>query len=65
MRKEMSTVIYYCQHCRYTFPADTLPERCPDCGKVAVRLATEEERAEYDKIQAEIAAEKWDGSAER
>ena len=64
MRKEMSTVIYYCQHCRYTFPADALPERCPDCGKVAVRLATEEERAEYDKIQAEIAAVKWDGSAE-
>ena len=60
----MSTVINDCQHCRYAFPADALPERCPDCGKVAVRLATEEERAGYDTIQAEIAAEKWDGSAE-
>lgn len=64
MRKEMYPVIYYCQHCHYTFTANALPERCPDCGKVAVRPASEEERAEYDKVQAEITAEKWDDCAE-
>ena len=25
--------LYTCNACRYTFPADTLSDRCPDCGK--------------------------------
>ena len=58
-------MICYCQNCRYTFVADALPDRCPDCGKPVVRLATEEEQAEYQRIQAENVAENWSHDAEK
>ena len=41
---------YFCDACKYCFPADTQPDRCPDCGAVmvgeksAVRSATENEK---------------------
>lgn len=40
---------YFCDVCHYCFEAESLPDRCPDCGKVkfqerlAVRAATEKE----------------------
>jgi len=40
---------YFCDVCHYCFEAESLPDRCPDCGKIeynehpAVRLATEKE----------------------
>ncbi len=40
---------YFCDVCHYCFEAESLPDRCPDCGKTeykdhpAVRLATEKE----------------------
>ena len=44
--------LYTCNACRYTFPAESLPDRCPDCGKTqwhenpAVRPATKKEIAD-------------------
>lgn len=46
-----------CDACRYTFTADTIPGSCPDCGKPAVRPATESEIREYHKIQEELREE--------
>ena len=50
---------YFCDACKYCFPADFLPDRCPDCGVIehndrpAVRLATENEKLELLRIRAE------------
>ncbi|PQB79913.1 hypothetical protein CUN36_01590 [Enterococcus faecium] len=49
--------IYTCDACHYCFPADEQPERCPDCGKIATRLADENEKIEYYRIRAEIETE--------
>lgn len=50
-------MIFTCEKCRYTFFAVAQPERCPDCGAFAVRSATEDEVADYEYIQKEIAEE--------
>ena len=42
-----------CNHCRFTFRWTGEIETCPDCGKPAVREATEKEKDEYRKNQAE------------
>ena len=40
---------YFCAVCHYCFEAESLPDRCPDCGKTvyqnrpAIRLAAEKE----------------------
>ena len=40
---------YFCDVCHYCFEAESLPDRCPDCGKTVyqnrptIRLATEKE----------------------
>ena len=49
--------IYFCDACHYCFPADQQPDRCVDCGKMALRVATDEEIIEYERIRAEIEAE--------
>lgn len=49
--------IYFCDACRYCFPATKRPDRCIDCGKMSVRVATDEEVIEYERIRAEIEAE--------
>lgn len=55
--------LYCCRACRYVFPANAFPARCPDCGKEtwygspAVRKATSEEMADYIRIRKEITAE--------
>ena len=47
---------FYCNACHYCFTDSQMPDRCPDCGKqtfqrgLAVRLATEEEIADYIRI---------------
>ena len=46
-------MIYTCNHCRFTFRWTGEIETCPDCGKPAVREATEKEKDEYRKNQAE------------
>lgn len=51
--------MYYCNACHYCFEADSMPDRCPDCGKQihcgspAVRPATEKEAADLLRIRAE------------
>lgn len=55
--------LYYCRACHYIFPAVTLSDRCPDCGKEifgadsAVRPTNKKEMAEYQRIQRELAEE--------
>ena len=39
---------YTCDACRYTFESDKLLDRCPDCGKLQVRRASESEIYEYE-----------------
>ena len=46
-------MIYTCNHCRFTFRRTGVVDTCPDCGKSAVREATEKEKDEYLKNQAE------------
>lgn len=60
----MNTMSYYfCDACHFCFKASILPNRCPDCGKQmigilpAVRMATEEEIADYVRIRKELVAE--------
>lgn len=53
-------MIYYCQHCRYTFSKDILTTQCPDCGKNMVRPATEDEVADYERMRKEVTHDKWD-----
>lgn len=50
-RLEVQNVVnyYFCDVCHYCFEAESLPDRCPDCGKTvyqnkpAIRPATERE----------------------
>ena len=50
---------YFCDACKYCFPADTQPDRCPDCGaqiykeNPAVRLASKTEIAELLRTRKE------------
>lgn len=51
MTKEVQNAVnyYFCDVCHYCFEAESLPDRCPDCGKTvyqnrpAIRPATEKE----------------------
>ena len=50
---------FYCDACHYCFEANTLPDRCPDCGAVtridmpAVRPSSNNEIDELLRIRAE------------
>lgn len=50
---------YFCDVCHYCFEAESLPDRCPDCGKTkykdhpAVRLATENEIQDLLRARSE------------
>lgn len=50
---------YFCDACHYCFEGTSLPDRCPDCGKIqwhehpAVRPATEEEVADLLRARAD------------
>ena len=46
-----------CENCHFTFRYPLLPLACPDCGKDAVRLATEKEVADYWRMQEIIKEE--------
>ena len=54
--------IYHCDACRYTFEYKNLPDRCPDCGRTAVRHATDSEITDYIQIRAKIDREEKEGS---
>lgn len=34
---------FICENCKYTFIREEQPERCPDCGKLHVRMAKQME----------------------
>ena len=63
--RRIKPVLFTCKACKYTFPESLLhPDemenelyRCPDCGKFAVRPATEDEIAWYQRAQEENASE--------
>ena len=41
------TMFFTCNKCKYTFESVDTLDRCPDCGMIAVRKATDEEVEEY------------------
>lgn len=45
--------LFYCNSCRYIFEEAEGCQQCPDCGKMTVRIANEEERSEYKRNQEE------------
>ena len=44
---------YICDGCKFQFTQSNEPERCPDCGKQAVRVANDEEIECFKRIQTE------------
>ena len=58
-------MFYICESCHYVFSAEELPHRCPDCGGLAVRPATEAETAEHFRLLKVVASDNWDDAAER
>ena len=48
---------YICDVCKFQFERFGKVDNCPDCGKDAIRLATEEEIAEYMRVKAEVQEE--------
>ena len=46
---QVMKMIYACDNCHFLFSRARQPEQCPDCGKYAVREATEAERQEYEE----------------
>ena len=47
-------MIYTCNVCHFTFKRSGDVESCPDCGKPAVREATDDEKNEYIKYRNEL-----------
>ena len=56
---------FICDHCHYVYSAEALPHRCPDCGELAVRPATEAEEADHLRLLKVVASDNWDDAAER
>lgn len=46
-------MIYACEACRFLFEKYDEEGRCPDCGKMSVRLANEDEIKEYNNRYTE------------
>lgn len=46
-------MIYVCEKCHFTFERVGNIEQCPDCGKMSIRQATEEEIKKYLQIKEE------------
>lgn len=47
-------MIFTCDNCGFIFSRTTETEQCPDCGKFAVRPATEDEQKEFEHRMAEL-----------
>ena len=47
-------MLFACDQCYFLFEAEKQPERCPDCGKKAVRPADEREQDEYQNRRKEF-----------
>ena len=42
-------MIYTCDKCHFTFERAGDVDACPDCGKVAIREADEDEKTDYKR----------------
>jgi len=47
-------MIYVCDNCHFTFERVSDIEQCPDCGKINIRAAQEEEIKKYLQIKEEF-----------
>lgn len=47
-------MVFTCDNCGFIFSRTTETEQCPDCGKFAVRPATEDERKEFEHRMTEL-----------
>ena len=52
-------MLYACNHCKYLFESIDEVDQCPDCGKYAVRPATQTEIEEYESLD-----KNWDGGGD-
>ena len=50
-------MVYTCEKCLYTFLESEGCTQCPDCGKIAIRIATEKEELEYYRNRKEFMTE--------
>ncbi len=50
--------VYICGKCQFCFERVGEVTACEDCGHINVRLANDEEIAEYERNKAEIAGER-------
>ena len=48
---------YTCEACKFQFVRHGEVERCPDCGKAAIRYSTEAEIEQFKKLQEELKQE--------
>ena len=46
-------MVYICEKCLFLFRRTSQPERCPDCGSEAIRPASTEEAAEFERLLVE------------
>ena len=42
-------MVYVCENCHFLFSRHSMPDRCPDCGKEAIRPAEPAEVQEFEK----------------
>ena len=54
--------VFICDCCRYTFRYPLKPQFCPDCGREAVRTATETEVTDFHRDQKILAEEIRNGT---
>ena len=47
-------MIYVCEKCHFTFERVGNIEQCPDCGKMNIRQAKEDEIKNYHEIKEEF-----------
>lgn len=45
---------YICDACKFQFVRRNEVEKCPDCGKEAIRLANDYEISEFNRIQKDL-----------
>lgn len=46
---EAKEMVYACDHCHFLFSTESPIDRCPDCGKENIRLATPDEVQEFEE----------------
>ncbi len=60
-QRRLIPLICICDDCQYTFETVTVPERCPDCGRLNIREACAQEIEAYREVKAELEQEEQQG----